>query len=128
MGAILDMATVAGIRRHDFQCRWDTETLVTILGTPATVGMGVTVDIRDLVAIKFTEVMNIARGTTQATWITTSLRWFLTVATLTMSPATMTCIVRATGTTIATDSDGGFPACRLDASNGVQRSACPVDQ
>ena len=94
-------ATVADIRHRDFRCRWDTETTVAILDTP------VTVDIRDTAAIRLTEVMDTAHGTTQATWITTDLHWFLTVVTSTMSRATMTCIVRATGTIITTDSGRG---------------------
>lgn len=45
-----------------------------------------------------TEAEHIEHGTIRAIWTTTDLHWFLTVVTLTISPATTMCIAQDIGT------------------------------
>ncbi len=100
--------TTAVIRHLDFPYPSDTETLERIRDRIT----GTRVQIQDLVdtirewgmvSILRTVEAFIAHGTTQATWTTTHLHWFLTVVTWTMFLAITTCIARGIGTVIAID-------------------------
>ncbi len=99
---------VADTRRPDYRCRWGMETLVaighrisgplvSILLTPVIVGT------RETGGFLPTGVLYTVRGMTQVILITTDHRWCLTVITLTMFQAIMTCIAQAIGTVTSTD-------------------------